>query len=163
LIVEAKKSPEKSTRRMSKNVLSDDSDSDELRKEKDLAKENLLKTDDFEEQIESPNKKAKKRKKKFKIVDDSSNSSSSTSEMPVSIEPIKVLSEIVNSDNSQNIKMSHSVSETATRVVEPVVRVNNNLNSDEDSDSDTDEDMPLSMKISMPKRQRLILSDDDDE
>ncbi len=161
MIAEAKKSPEKSKRRPSKAILSDDSDSGEASKDPDPAKENLVKSDDqeeFHEFDQSPAKKAKKRKKKFKIVDDSSNSSS---EAIVSVESVKVLSEIVNSDNSQNIKVSYSSSEVqATRVVEQVAIGGN---SDSDSDSDTDDDLPLSMKVSMPKRQRLILSDGEDE
>ena len=40
----------------------------------------------------------------------------------------------------------------------------NDLNSTDIDDSDSDDDdMPLSMKIQLPKRQRLILSDGDDD
>jgi len=42
--------------------------------------------------------------------------------------------------------------------------VNSEEDSDEDDeDDDEDDDMPLSMKIQQPKRQRLILSDGDDD
>lgn len=79
-----------------------------------------------------------------------------------STKPTKVLSEIANSENAQNIKVNKT--ETLARVgtAESLLA---SVNSDEDSDedSDDDDDMPLSMKIQQPKRQRLILSDGDDD
>lgn len=158
LITEAKEnSPAKSAGRK-KQSLADDSESESVKD--DLAKENL-KSDDQDEEVnesESPAKKTKKRKKKFKIIDDSSNSSHSNSE-PL-IRPITVLSEIVNAENSQNIVKTNYANEASTRVIDQVSI--NALLDDTDSESD-DDDMPLSMKISQPKRQRLILSDGDDE
>ena len=150
LTKETKKSDVKKT----KTISSDESDS-----EPSIAKENIH-SDQMEEAEEEiiKTKPSKKRKKKLKIFDDSSNSSSHSNTDSSASKP--VLSEIINSDNSQNIKLNNV--EALNRVAEEDVIEQNNNNDDSDS-SDDDDDMPLGMKLSMPKRQRLILSDGDDD
>lgn len=167
--MDAKKTTESSKSKSRKTIQSDESDSETS----DKPKENLKSDDSVDEVdideklVDSPikTKNVKKRKKTFKIIDDSSNSSTSNMEAPMvaSTKSTTVLSEIANSENAQNIKINKTETFTRVGTAESLLAaVNSDQDSDEDSDDD-DDDMPLSMKISQPKRQRLILSDGDDE
>lgn len=185
LLSAAKKSPPgpKPKSRNTKHLIptSDSNNSDE--EDEDKAKENLIikpqekdKEIPFHELEDEDNNmkldtsfspvKSKKRKKKFKpIIDDSSNSNdvdmnSLTKEKPV----LTVLGEISNSENSQNIKLNKDHTRVTSIETTNTVNTGNDLNSTDIDDSDSDDDdMPLSMKIQLPKRQRLILSDGDDD
>ena len=170
MMTDAKKTSEPRSKSR-KTILSDESDSETSDKPKENQKSEDSAEVDEEKLVESPakSKNVRKRKKKFKIIDDSSNSSVSNSEAPATAKPITVLSEIANSENAQNIKLNKAAGNeavfTRTNTAESLLAaVNSEEDSDEDDeDDDEDDDMPLSMKIQQPKRQRLILSDGDDD
>lgn len=151
-----KEKESESTKKSNKIVSSDESDSESVAKENIHSDQNEEPEEEKLEIIKT--KPSKKRKKKLKIFDDSSNSSSHSATDMSNQKEKPVLSEIVNSDNSQNIKLNHL--DAPSRVPEEPLTAAANDHDDSESD---DDDMPLGMKLSMPKRQRLILSDGDDD
>jgi hypothetical protein len=104
-------------------------------------------------------KRKKTNKSKFRIIhDDSSNSNdtSSTANIKSSI----IFNEIVNSNGNEN-KSQENIS---TNIIynNIIAKINLDNNDESSEESSNDDDIPLNIKISKPKRQKLILSDDDE-
>ena len=111
-----------------------------------------------EEHLDKTKSKKRKKTTKFRILDDDSN----LGEAPTVNASNGVLAEIVNNLDVETSKETNLVRLNYNDIYN---RINTKDDDDEDEETsdDDDDEMPLSVKISKPKRQRLILSDGDDD
>jgi len=171
---ESDKKKKKSTHKSSNKILSDNEEEEE--EEKTTAKRNSIdnqksrdsfkSTEIREKEIKSigetskENSESKKRKKKTKYRIINEDSSSNNDEV-IAENKDKALSEISNSDaiDSEPNKSNGKVVKITNKDLFNKL-INDNQN-DEDSSDDSDDEIPLSALVSKPKRQKLILSDDE--
>ena len=110
------------------------------------------------ETVRENKKRKKKTKHKFRIVDDDSDSN----EVVLPEKKDKALSEISNSELDSDQKANRLTGKMNYSDVFNKL-LNNDENGDDDESEDSeDDDLPLSALVSKPKRQKLVLSDDDE-
>lgn len=152
---------ESKQKKSKKLALSDDDDvEDEEVKRKeptrvvDESSTDSMKSTDTSKENRASETKKRKKSTKFRIVEDESSNDALTGEK-------KALNEIGNADvneaPSSVRKMNYN------EVFNKILNSNDNQSSEESGDDDDDDDdMPLSALVSKPKRQKLVLSDDDE-
>jgi hypothetical protein len=126
-----------------------------------LTKEN--EGDSSETTKENRENKKRKKKTKFRIIEDDSSSNSNDAQQSLLSNKKKdnALNEISNSDKNDSELNKENGKVVKINYSDLFNKIINNDENESSSDSE-DDDLPLSALVSKPKRQKLVLSDDDE-